>query len=281
MTAANCDLKSAAAVTVRPRAVRVNGVTIAREEIARETQNHAAATPIEAWKQAARALVVRQLLMQEASRLGVKPAPAEDGEGRRETAEEAAMRALMEQEVVTPLADEAACRRYFDNNRARFRSADLFEVRHILLPAAPQDKALRASAHELARSTIAELQRAPERFASMAAAISACPSGKTGGSLGQIGPGQTVPEFEKALATLPLGSVAPEPVETRYGFHIVWLDRRILGRDLPFEMVAERIAGWLNEKVRRLAVQQYLTILSQRATIEGIDMLPAPVSPAH
>ena len=280
MTTANCDLKSAAAVNVRPRAVRVNGIIIAREEIARETQNHAAATPIEAWKQAARALVVRQLLLQEAHRLSVKSAPAEDGEGRRETDEEAAMRVLMEQEVITPLADEAACRRYYDNNRARFRSADLFEVRHILLPASPQGKVSRTKTRELALSAIAELQQAPERFANMAAAISACPSGKTGGSLGQIGPGQTVPEFEKALATLPLGSVAPEPVETRYGFHIVWLDRRILGRDLPFEVVAERIAGWLNEKVRRIAVQQYLTILSERATIEGIEMLPVS-SQAH
>ena len=44
-------------------------------------------------------------------------------------------------------------------------------------------------------------------------------------------------------------------------------------------MVEERIAGWLNEKVRRVAVQQYLTILSERASIEGIEMHTA--SPAQ
>jgi peptidyl-prolyl cis-trans isomerase C len=271
MTAASCDLKSPI-ISAKPRAVSVNGVTIPRDDIARETQNHAAKTPIDAWKQAARALVVRELLIQEAKRLGVVAEPVKDDEGRRETDDEAAMRALMEREVVTPVADEAACRRYYDNNRAKFRSPDLFEARHILLPVDPKDKAGRSVTLEMARAALAELKQSPERFSDMAAAISACPSGKTGGSLGQIGPGQTVPEFEKALASLAVGSLAPEPVETRYGFHIVWLDRRIKGRELPFEMVEERIAGWLNEKVRRVAVQQYLTILSERASIEGIEM---------
>lgn len=271
MTATSCDLKSPK-ISAKPRAVSVNGVTIPRDDIARETQNHAAKTPIDAWKQAARALVVRELLIQEAKRLGVVAEPVKDNEGRRETDDEAAMRALMEREVVTPVADKAACRRYYENNRAKFRSPDLFEARHILLPVDPKDKVGKTVTLEMARAALAELKQSPERFSDMAAAISACPSGKTGGSLGQIGPGQTVPEFEKALASLAVGSLAPEPVETRYGFHIVWLDRRIKGRELPFEMVEERIAGWLNEKVRRVAVQQYLTILSERASIEGIEM---------
>lgn len=280
MSAASCDLKSAKR-DIRPRAVRVNGVTIPREDIARETQNHAAPTPIEAWKQAARALVVRELLMQEARRLNVQAEPACDTQGRRETGDEAAMRALVEREVTTPVADDAACQRYYENNRAKFRSADLYEVRHILLSVSPQDQTARAKTLALARATIAELQQAPERFGSMAAAISACPSGKTEGSLGQIGPGQTVPEFEKALAELPVGEVAPEPVETRYGFHIVWLDRRIMGRAVPFDMVRERIAAWLNEKVRRVAVRQYLSILTGQATIEGIDMIPESSPQTH
>ena len=268
---ASCDLKSTHGVA-KPRAVRVNGVTIARDDIARETQNHAAATPIDAWRRAARALVVRELLQQEARRLGVRATAARDDEGRRETDDEAAVRALIDQEVVTPVADETACRRYYENNRARFRSPDLFEVRHILLPVDPKDEASRAATRALAQATLVELREKPDRFARLAASLSACPSGKTGGVLGQIGPGQTAPEFEQALATLVAGSLAPEPIETRYGVHIVWLDRRIDGRDLPFAMVEARIADWLNEKVRRVAIHQYLTILSGRATIEGIEM---------
>ncbi len=51
--------------------VNVNGVTIPRDRVAREAQHHPSRTPLEAWKAAARALVVRELLLQEARRLEV------------------------------------------------------------------------------------------------------------------------------------------------------------------------------------------------------------------
>ncbi|MGL5735868.1 MAG: peptidylprolyl isomerase, partial [Beijerinckiaceae bacterium] len=67
----------------------MNDVVIARNAIAQETQNHPAATPLEAWQAAARALVIRELLLQEARRLVLTPQPLQDDEGRRETGEEA------------------------------------------------------------------------------------------------------------------------------------------------------------------------------------------------
>jgi len=48
------------------------------------------------------------------------------------------------------------------------------------------------------------------------------------------------------------------------------VDRQIAGRDLPFEMVQSRIAAWLDEKVRRTAIRQYIEILAGRAEITGI-----------
>jgi peptidyl-prolyl cis-trans isomerase C len=258
--------------------VSVNGVVISRAAIAQETQHHPASNPFDAMREATAALVIRELLVQEAHRLGIKPVPEADPEGRLETEEEALVRALVAQEVKVPEADEAACLRFFEQNRARFRSQDLYEARHILLPAAPVDVAAREAAAELARSIIAELAEAPDRFAALAALHSVCPSGKVGGSLGQIGRGQTVPEFEAALAAMAVGSVGPEPVESRYGFHVIALDRRIEGRDLPYELVRARIADWLNEKVRRAAIGQYVSILAGRAVIVGVA-LNASASP--
>jgi peptidyl-prolyl cis-trans isomerase C len=259
------------AITARPKDVSVNGVAIPRAAIARETQNHPAAKPIEAWLAAAHALVVRELLLQEARRLGIAAQPLEDGEGRRETDDEALVRALVEREVRTPQADEAACRRYYERNGARFRSPDLYEVRHILVPAPAGDTEARQAARARAEALIEALRREPSLFGDLAKAESACPSGQTGGSLGQIGPGQTVPEFEQGLARSPVGAVAPSPIESRYGFHVVVVDRRIAGRDLPFELVQQRIAAWLDEKVHRTAIRQYIGILAGRADIRGIE----------
>ena len=118
----------------RPKTISVNGKVIPREVIAREVQNHPAEKPILAWQAAARALVVRELL------------PLCDAEGRSETGEEAAMRALIEREVVTPEPDEAACLRFYEQNRQRFRSGDLYEAAHILIASRPDDVAARTEA---------------------------------------------------------------------------------------------------------------------------------------
>lgn len=267
---AGCTAKPV--IAAKQKTISVNGVEISRAAIARETQNHPAGKPIEAWQAAARALVVRELLLQEARRIALDPQPISDEEGRRETDEEALVRGLVACEVVTPKADHATCRRYYEQNRRRFTSPTLYEVSHILLPEKDGENVLQMRADAL----IAALRTDPAAFPVVAKLHSVCPSKDTGGSLGQIGPGQTVPEFESALPDLPIGFVAPTPVRTRFGLHIVKVERRIEGRELPFEIVQDRIAAWLDEKVRRTAIKQYISILAGKANIVGIEIVASP-----
>jgi peptidyl-prolyl cis-trans isomerase C len=252
--------------------VRVNGVAIPRDVIAREVQHHPARAAAASWQAAARALVVRELLLQEARRRAVESEPLADADGRRETAEEAAVRALVAQEVRTPSADMATCRRYYAQNRQRFRSSDIYEAAHILFAASKADAPGYARARAAAQAALAVLRERPEQFADMARAHSACSSASQGGKLGQITAGQTTREFEQALFALEPGAISPEPVATRYGFHIVRLDHKHEGRELPFELVAKRIAEYLEESVQRLALAQYIARLAVAARIEGIDL---------
>ena len=266
----SCSIRSAA-ITAKPMIVSVNGVVVPRDAISREVQQHPAPTPLAAWKDAARALALRELLLQEAMRLGHPAEPLSDEAGRRETEEEAAIRALIEREVTVPEPDENACRRYYEHNRSRFRSADIYEAAHILFAANTRDRDAYGAAREKAAKVLAELTGEPARFAEFAGAHSDCPSGAQGGNLGQITEGQTTPEFENALKTLAPGSLRDAPVATRYGFHIIRLDRKIEGRELPFEAVAARIAEYLSESVQRRASAQYIARLAARATITGIE----------
>ncbi len=259
----------------RPEPVSVNGKVISNAEISRETQHHEAADPDRAWSLAAQALAIRELLSQEVERLGIEAEPLDDGEGRRETPQEARMRALIEREVAVPRADEAACRRYYAANIRRFRSPDLFEAAHILVAAAPDDSDARDRARAVATALIADLVVDAAGFAAAAEAHSACPSARQGGLLGQVSAGQTVPEFEAALRDIVPGGIHSRPVETRYGLHIVRLDRRIDGDVLPFDLVRDRIAGYLDESVRRRAQQQYVSILAGRARLTGVDLAAA------
>ncbi len=261
----------AAGVKPKTNAVRVNGAVIPREAIAREAQHHPAANPAAAYAEAARALAIRQLLLDEARRLGLAPEPLDDGEGRRETDEEALVRQVIEREVRLPQTDEATCRRYFEQNRRKFRSPDIFEAAHILIAAAPGDRAARATARGDAIAAIEALRGEPDRFAELARAHSACASAQQGGNLGQITRGATTREFDAAMAALAPGETSQAPVETRYGFHVIRLQRRVEGADLPYEAVRDKISAYLADAVERRALAQYVAILAGRADIAGVD----------
>ena len=258
----------------KPKTITVNGVVIPREVIAREVQNHPAAKPILAWQAAARALVVRELLLQESARLDIRAEPLRDPEGRSETAEEAAMRALIEREVVTPQPDEAACLRFYEQNRQRFRSGDLYEAAHILIAAHHTDVAARATARTTADTILSAVRADPALFAEFARSHSDCKtSAQEGGRLGQLTRGQTVAEFETALQRMRPGEFAI--AETRFGFHVVRLDHHAPGRLLPFELARDRIADYLTTSVQHRALAQYVSVLAGRAEITGVALAAA------
>lgn len=82
-------------------------------------------------------------------------------------------------------------------------------------------------------------------------------------------------EFERALARMAEGEITPRPVESRFGYHIIRLERRIDGEQLPFDFVQQRIAGWLEASTWSKAVSQFIAILAADAAITGIDVLGA------
>ncbi len=62
-------------------------------------------------------------------------------------------------------------------------------------------------------------------FADLARAHSKCPSGKQGGDLGEFGPGEMVPEFDKVVFSADVGTVQG-PVKTQFGYHLLEVTRR-------------------------------------------------------
>ncbi|HEX7061407.1 MAG TPA: peptidylprolyl isomerase [Woeseiaceae bacterium] len=254
--------------------IRVDERTIDEAEIDREAQYHPAGSLPEARRKAAQALVVRELLLSEAERQDIQVSGCDPAEGT----EEERIRVLIERNIDVPDPTEADCRRYYEANPGRMRTADVHELSHILIPAPPDDAEARAGARQAAMELSRTLREEPARFAALAREHSHCPSREAGGHLGVVGRGQTAPEFEKALSRLPVGTVPEYPVETRYGFHVVLIHARHAGRPLTFEACRERIADYLREHVRRRAISQYIRLLAASHTIEGFD-LDAATSP--
>jgi peptidyl-prolyl cis-trans isomerase C len=62
-------------------------------------------------------------------------------------------------------------------------------------------------------------------FSALAAKHSTCPSGKSGGDLGEFGPGMMVPEFDRVVFSAPVGTVQG-PVKTQFGYHLLEVTKR-------------------------------------------------------
>lgn len=207
----------------------------------------------------------RELLRQRAVEVGLLGSAAKD-----EETIDAAIETLLAREVVTPSPGNEECRRYYEGHRREFQSGDLVHLRHILFQITPQVNVPQIRAR--AEQTLNELLAAPDRFEALARELSNCPSGQQGGNLGQIGRGDTVPEFEKAVFKFGASGVLRDIVKSRYGFHIVAVDQSIPGKLLPFEAVREQIAERLKTHVEEKAMRQYVSVLAARAEIIGIDL---------
>lgn len=252
--------------------VRVDGVEIPPEAIAREIQHHPAPDAETAWREAARALVIRELLLREAHRRGIEAEPEADEAGRVEPEDDALIRALLDEAVEPELPSEAECRRFYAARRDRFRTPDLFEPAHVLIEPEGSDEAAWAAAEARARTIIAEVGDDPVAFAAAARQFSACPSAQQDGSLGQISRGELLPVVQAALEAIPEGTVRRDPVRSPYGWHVLRLHRRIEGRPLPFEAVAGKVAEMLGARSWTVAATRYVAGLAATAKIEGITL---------
>jgi peptidyl-prolyl cis-trans isomerase C len=254
----------------------VNGETVPHTLIAAETQHHEApkGKPGIAWRKAANAVAVRTLMLQEAKRRDLRAAPAEVAPGRFETEEEALIRGLLDQVVEVAAPDTAAIQAEFDRNPDRFRSPVLWEVSHILCACDPRDKP--ATEKALVRATqIAKMALAdPKGFASLARRESDCGSKSSGGGLGQLGPGDTVPEFEVALRPMTEGEITASPVLTRHGYHIIRLDALAEGQPLPFETVRPKISDALEKAEWAAKARAFIDQLVKSSEIRGADFKP-------
>ena len=248
--------------------ISVNDVEITDEEVERELPHHAnAPAPLKA---ALEALVLREVLLQAARNKLAAELEASQAEAADALIEDALIERLIEMEVTSPVPSDKECETYYRKNLDQFRNGDLVEASHILFqvtPNVPLD-ALRAKAQEVLQQALAQ----PEQFAELARTYSNCTSAEVGGNLGQLTKGQTVPEFERVIFSLEQGQIAPRLVESRFGLHIVRVERRVEGHTLPFEIIREQLARHLTEQVRARALKQYLKILVGQANIQGIEL---------
>jgi peptidyl-prolyl cis-trans isomerase C len=176
-------------------------------------------------------------------------------------------------------ATEADAQAFYDNNVQQFTQPESATASHILLSFEDGESDEAKAAKKAQLETIrADILAETTTFEDAAKAHSGCPSGAQGGSLGNFGRGQMVPEFETAAFSQDIDTVG-EAIETSFGYHIIKVTDRKEASTTSFDEVKDRIIGYLNQNAQQEAIGAYIQTLHEGATIERVDTT-APEAPA-
>lgn len=140
---------------------------------------------------------------------------------------------------------------HYEANKSNYKEGETITASHILVKTEPEAKAL-----------LEELKNGKD-FAELAKEKSTGPSAPQGGSLGSFGRGRMVPDFEKAAFALKAGEVS-QPVQTRFGWHVIKVTEHTEGKQQDFEQAKEEIRKALVTDY----IQEMLQELQNQAAIE-------------
>ncbi len=169
---------------------------------------------------------------------------------------------------------------YYDQHRDDYRMPEQVSVSHILIktPLPGPDGKVDPKGVEEARKKAEDVLKqvkAGGNFAELAKKYSEDPgSGKNGGSLGFIGRGRTVPEFEKAAFSLPKGSIS-DLVQSSYGFHIIRVDDKQAAHVKTLDEVKDQIEESIKQQKAALAVTNQVNALLGQARTQGLEKAAA------
>jgi peptidyl-prolyl cis-trans isomerase C len=181
--------------------------------------------------------------------------------------------------VSAEFVNDNAARQYYDQHREDFGTPEKVHVRHIVVTysdvgprARSKERAVEiikdvlVQLHEVNAGSrkVADPQAAAQlrvnQFAQLARKYSEDASAPEGGDLGWVGKGQLDPDFEAAAWGLHPG-VSSGIVETKFGYHIIFVEGKQPPGTEPFEQARSSIREFLMNQ-RAADIMQTLTKLT-------------------
>jgi len=166
---------------------------------------------------------------------------------------------------------EEELRTYYDNNKDEFYTPKTVEARHILIKVDPQ--AGEKSVEEARQKALEVLKLAREGrdFAELAKKYSEGPTAPNGGYLGAFRKDAMVKPFADQAFAMKAGDVS-EPVQTRFGWHIIKVEKVNEATTTSFEVARDDIRRKLtDERAKTLAYETAESIYDN--SFEGDDLV--------
>ena len=241
---------------------RINGEEISRADVdafvASLPPDVAATPPGDLWMPVIERMISNRLIVDEARRLGIQDSPAFLAELAR--LEEDLLQRLYAESLVQQAVTQETVTEAYDAWAASLTANGLpLEVHasHILVATSDEAQEITLSA------------RQGEDFADLARSHSIGPTGPKGGDLGWFRAGMMVAEFEEAAWTLAPGEIS-DPVETRFGWHVIKVHDRRTMEVPPFDSVE----ATLRQELARQAIADDVERLRSAAAIEILTTHP-------
>jgi peptidyl-prolyl cis-trans isomerase D len=164
-----------------------------------------------------------------------------------------------------PQITDQQAQQYYQQHLKDYQVPDQVKVRHILISVpkgadAKTDAAAKAKAEDVLRQL-----RAGGDWNAIAKKYSDDPGSKnTGGELGMLQHGVTVPEFDKAAFSLSPGQIS-EPVKSQFGYHVIQTEEKQTAHTKPFAEVRGVILANMVRDKEAQAAQTFAATLAGEA----------------
>jgi len=178
-------------------------------------------------------MITRKLFLEEAKQINISADPQFIIDLKKKT-ENLMLDYWMKKKVEEIIVDDREAKIYYRDNREKFEQPASVKVRHILL-------GTEAEANEIIKELNHYRGNLKEKFISLAKKRSTGPSSVNGGELDWFIQEQMVPEFSEIAFRLKKGKITQNPVQTQFGYHVIYLEDKKEAGTSPFEEVKEGI----------------------------------------
>jgi len=151
--------------------------------------------------------------------------------------------------------------KYYDSHKVEFVEKEKVHARHILVKTEKEAKEIEGLLAGLSGDAL------KTKFIKLAKERSTGPSGPKGGDLGFFPQGQMVPEFNTAVFKMKVGTVTPSAVKTQFGYHIIYLEEKKVGKTLAFSEVKSFIEQRLKLEKFKKQMEKKMELLKKSAKI--------------
>ena len=204
--------------------------------------------------------VERYLLAKNAIKSGIEK-DAEFKSALKNIKTDLALELWMKKEYAGVKVAEKSIKNYFDKNAQRFIKPSRAKARHILLKTEKEAKDVISQLKGLKGDALVK------KFIELAKTKSTGPSGKDGGELGWFSKRQMVKPFSDATFALKKGKITTTPVKTQFGYHVILLENKEVGKKATLAEVKPQIENALKMEVFKKRVEGIAKGLKKGAKI--------------